>query len=100
MIASLQGTLTHKSLSGIIVEVNGIGYQVFVPLSTYYELPEVGFSVSLKIHTYVKKTLFSFSGFGPRKKGCFSAYDIGDGYRIKTRDQHPFGHICPGIRPR
>jgi len=42
MIASLQGTLTHKSLSGIIVEVNGIGYQVFVPLSTYYELPEVG----------------------------------------------------------
>ncbi|HRR41088.1 MAG TPA: Holliday junction branch migration protein RuvA [Syntrophales bacterium] len=63
MIASLQGTLTHKSLSGIIVEVNGIGYQVFVPLSTYYELPEVGLPVSLKIHTYVKEDALQLFGF-------------------------------------
>jgi Holliday junction DNA helicase RuvA len=63
MIASLQGTLIQKSLTGIIIDVNGIGYHVFVPLSTFYELPEIGLPVSLKIYTHVKEDAIQLFGF-------------------------------------
>jgi len=40
MIARIQGTLIYKSAGHVIVETHGIGYRVFVPLTTFYELPE------------------------------------------------------------
>jgi Holliday junction DNA helicase RuvA len=63
MIASIKGILTYKSLNGIVVDVNGIGYLVFVPLSTFYELPEIGVPVSLKIHTHVREDALQLFGF-------------------------------------
>jgi len=63
MIASLQGTLIQKSLTGIIIDVNGIGYRVFVPLSTFYELPDIGLPVFLKIYTHVKEDAIQLFGF-------------------------------------
>lgn len=63
MIANINGTLLHKSVDYVIVGVNGIGYRVFVPLSTYYELPETGSTVALNIHTSVKQDAIHLFGF-------------------------------------
>lgn len=63
MIARLSGRLVHKALPYCIIEANGIGYEVKVPLSTYYELPECGVSVSLHIHTHVKEDAIDLYGF-------------------------------------
>ncbi len=63
MIASLTGKLRRKAADYLIVEVAGVGYQVHVPLSTYYALPEDGQEVSLYIHTHVREDALSLFGF-------------------------------------
>jgi Holliday junction DNA helicase RuvA len=63
MIASITGIIASKSLDALIVEVGGIGYQVFIPLSTYYQLPEIKSPVSLHIHTYVREDALQLYGF-------------------------------------
>ena len=55
MIGYLKGTLKHKSPDTIVIDVNGVGYLVHVPLSTFYDLPENGEAVSLNIHTHVRE---------------------------------------------
>jgi len=47
----------------LIVEVSGVGYQVYVPLSTYYSIPDDGGDVSLHIHTHVREDALSLFGF-------------------------------------
>ena len=65
MIAHLKGFLLSKSTSSVIVDNNGLGYEVFVPLSTFYTLPdEEGQEVSLHIHTHVREDAFILFGFG------------------------------------
>ncbi len=63
MIAHLKGQLTYKSPEYTIVDVNGVGYQVFTPLSTYYALPKPGESVLLLIHTRVREDELKLFGF-------------------------------------
>ncbi len=63
MIASMTGVITFKSPSSLIVEVQGIGYQVFVPLSTFYHLPEVKEGVALHIYTHVREDALQLYGF-------------------------------------
>jgi holliday junction DNA helicase RuvA len=63
MIARLSGILIQKSVTQCIVEVQGTGYRVVVPLSTYYELPEVGRPVVLQIHTHVREDAINLYGF-------------------------------------
>jgi holliday junction DNA helicase RuvA len=63
MIAHLKGQLTYKSPEHSIVDVNGVGYKVFTPLSTYYSLPKLGESVSLRIHTRVREDDLKLFGF-------------------------------------
>lgn len=63
MIAALRGVLSHKSTQHVIVDVNGIGYHVAVPLGTFYMLPDVGATVSLAIHTHVREDAISLFGF-------------------------------------
>ncbi len=63
MIALLTGIIAHKSPDYIILDVNGVGYRVQIPFSTYYELPEEGGSVSLHIHTHVKEDAINLYGF-------------------------------------
>ena len=41
MIAQIRGRLASKEPHRVVVDVNGVGYQLFIPLSTYYQLPEV-----------------------------------------------------------
>ncbi len=63
MIAHLKGKLTYKSPITIIVDVNGIGYQVFVSLSTFYALPELKSEVFLDIYTHVREESLKLFGF-------------------------------------
>ena len=63
MIASMTGVITFKSPSSLIVEVQGIGYQVSVPLSTFYHLPEVKEGVALHIYTHVREDALQLYGF-------------------------------------
>ncbi len=72
MIASINGIITSKSPESLIVETGGIGYQVFIPLSTYYQLPEIKESVSLYIHTHVREDALQLYGFlSPIEKQMF-----------------------------
>ena len=63
MIALLTGKLAHKSPELIILDVNGVGYRVQIPFSTYYELPEEGSTTSLHIFTHVKEDAINLYGF-------------------------------------
>jgi len=63
MIARICGILFNKSPQFTIIDVNGVGYQVFVPLTTYYELPKEGEPVSLYIYTHVKDDGINLFGF-------------------------------------
>ena len=72
MIALLTGTIAHKSPDHIILDVNGVGYRVLIPFSTYYELPEEGASgVSLHIHTSVREDAIQLYGFRTRLEKSF-----------------------------
>jgi Holliday junction DNA helicase RuvA len=63
MIAHIQGSLYFKSPEHLIIDVDGIGYQVHVPLTTFYELPDVGNTVALHIHTHVREDALQLYGF-------------------------------------
>jgi Holliday junction DNA helicase RuvA len=63
MIARIKGILIQKSIGHIIVDVQGIGYRVFIPLSTFYELPDMGQTVTLNVHTNVKEDAIHLFGF-------------------------------------
>ena len=63
MIAHLIGKLIYKSPDHSIVDVNGIGYKIFTPLSTYYVLPKTGESLTLHIHTRVREDELKLFGF-------------------------------------
>ena len=68
MIAQIRGILVHKTVSQIIVDNHGIGYEVLIPLSTYYELPDVRNDVSLFIYTCFKQDAILLVGFCTEKE--------------------------------
>ena len=63
MIAVLRGTLLEKQPSRVVVDVAGVGYDVQVPLSTFYGLGEPGAGVTLRIHTHVREDAIALFGF-------------------------------------
>lgn len=66
MIAHLRGLLLKKSTQSIIIDVGGVGYEIFVPLSTFYALPEREEKVSLQIYTHVRDDALMLFGFCTR----------------------------------
>ena len=63
MIAHLRGSILEKHPNRIVIDVNGVGYDVFVPLSTFYGLGEPGAGIALRIHTHVREDAFVLYGF-------------------------------------
>ncbi|MEO8127820.1 MAG: Holliday junction branch migration protein RuvA [Bryobacteraceae bacterium] len=63
MIAHLRGTLLEKTPNQIIVEAQGVGYDVIIPVSTFSALPETGVEVRLRIHTHVREDAIVLFGF-------------------------------------
>jgi len=63
MIGYLSGKLLEKNVNSVIVDVAGIGYDVSIPLSTFYELGDVGSDVQLRIYTHVREDAIQLFGF-------------------------------------
>ena len=63
MIAHLRGSILEKHPNRIVIDVNGVGYDVFVPLSTFYGLGDPGAGIALRIHTHVREEAFVLYGF-------------------------------------
>ena len=63
MIALLRGTIVEKSPNRVIVDVEGVGYDVQVPLSTFYALGDPGTDVRLRVHTHVREDVIGLYGF-------------------------------------
>ncbi len=63
MIAHLSGTLLSKNPNSVIVDVSGVGYEVSIPVSTFYELEDTGTNVKLRIYTHVKEDALQLYGF-------------------------------------
>jgi len=68
VIARLAGVLLEKSPERIIVDVQGVGYEVRVPLSTFSTLPGAGESVEILIHTHVREDSLNLYGFSTRRE--------------------------------
>jgi Holliday junction DNA helicase RuvA len=61
VIAWLEGALRDKTPTRIVLDVHGVGYELFVPLSTSEALPEIGKTVSLLVHTAVREDAIQLS---------------------------------------
>src|SRR2546427_5519029 len=88
MIAHLSGTLLSKQATSAIVDVSGVGYEVAIPLSTFYELGEAGEPVQLRIYTHVREDTIQLYGFNTiRERELFlqliSVNGVGPGLAIK-----------------
>ena len=72
MIAFLRGTLLEKHPNQVIIETNGVGYDVTIPVSTFSGLPDVGSIVALRVHTHVREDALALFGFATAdEKGLF-----------------------------
>lgn len=63
MIGRLRGTLVHKQPPWLMIDVGGVGYELEAPMSTFYDLPEVGREVTLFTHHAVKEDSVALYGF-------------------------------------
>jgi Holliday junction DNA helicase RuvA len=63
MIARLIGQIVEKQATRLVVDVRGVGYEVHVPLSTFYHLPEPGGEVTLRVYTHVREDAIVLFGF-------------------------------------
>lgn len=68
MIARLTGKLVEKQIGSVIVDVGGVGYDVTVPLSTFYDIGEIGSDISLRIYTHVREDAIQLFGFSTAKE--------------------------------
>ena len=68
MIGSLIGLIKEKTPSAILLEVNGIGYEISIPLSTSFQLPKVGESAFLLTHLVVREDQHSLYGFATEEE--------------------------------
>jgi holliday junction DNA helicase RuvA len=72
MIATVAGTLRLRDAGRLIVETGGLGYEIFIPLSTYYRIPAAGTRVELEIRQVVREDSITLYGFAtPAEKAAF-----------------------------
>ncbi len=63
MIGFLRGRIADKQPNTLIVDVQGVGYDVHVPLSTFYDVGDIGADVTLRVHTHVREDALQLYGF-------------------------------------
>lgn len=103
MIGSLRGTLIDKRPNQVLLEVNGVGYVVQIPLSTFTSLAALHSENTLLIHTHVREDQFSLYGFlTVREKHCFelliSASGVGPSLALKILSGMGLDELIPAIR--
>ncbi|HWQ34425.1 MAG TPA: Holliday junction branch migration protein RuvA [Blastocatellia bacterium] len=103
MIAHITGKLMQKQPNSVIVDVGGVGYELIVPVSTFYELGELGSDVSLRAYTYVREDALQLYGFRTeREKRLFllltSISGIGPKLAITILSGMSADELIPAIR--
>lgn len=68
MIGQLRGQLLRKKANLILVDVQGVGYEIHIPLTSFYELPAEGGEVTLRIHTHVREDALLLYGFATQRE--------------------------------
>ena len=71
MIGYLRGQLLLKKPNIVVVDVQGVGYEVHIPLTSFYELPSEGSEVILNIHTHVREDALTLFGFHSHREKDF-----------------------------
>jgi Holliday junction DNA helicase RuvA len=71
MIGQLRGQLLSKKPNTVVIDVHGVGYEVHIPLTSFYELPNEGSDVALKIHTHVREDALILFGFHSQREKDF-----------------------------
>ena len=103
MIAHLSGTVLLKQPNTVVIDVSGVGYEVTIPVSTFYELGEVGDPIALRVHTYVREDAIQLFGFRTgREKDLFlkltSVSGIGPKLAITILSGMSSEELIPAIR--
>jgi Holliday junction DNA helicase RuvA len=103
MIGHLRGTLIDKRPNQVLLDVSGVGYQVQIPLSTFYAIGELKDDVSLLIHTHVRDDALLLYGFlTAREKHFFelliSASGVGPSLALKILSGMSVDDLIPAIR--
>ena len=84
MIALISGKIVYKGISHVVIDAHGVGYRIFIPLTTFYELPEAGQIITLHVHTHVKQDAINLFGF----------------YTVQERDLFQLMLSVSGIGPK
>jgi len=71
MIGHLRGQLLQKKPNVVLVDVQGVGYEVHIPLTSFYDLPEEGKEVILKVYTHVREDMLALYGFKTQREKDF-----------------------------
>jgi Holliday junction DNA helicase RuvA len=105
MIARLTGILAEASFTEAIVDVNGVGYQVLIPISTYDALPQVGEKVVLQIHTSVREDAITLFGFATEEEKkmyelLLTASGVGPKLALNILSSMPVANFCAAICER
>src|SRR5260370_9989312 len=74
MIASISGRLKHRDAGRVVIETGGVGYEVSIPLATYYRLPALGAPVALEIRQVVRGDSLTLYGLFTRAEK--QAFDL------------------------
>jgi holliday junction DNA helicase RuvA len=103
MIGHLRGKISDKRPNQVVVDVGGVGYEVFIPLSTFYALGELHQDVNLLIHTHVREDILALYGFvTSREKQLFevllSASGVGPVLALKILSGMSVEELLPAIR--
>src|ERR687893_2151725 len=73
MIAHLSGTILSKHATTVVLDVGGVGYEVMIPVSTFYDMEEPGAQLQLRIYTHVREDTLQLFGFRtPRERELFT----------------------------
>ena len=102
MIGHLSGKLILKQPSQVVIEAGGVGYEVTIPLSTFYDVGEIGSELSLFIHTHVREDVIQLFGFRTRsEKDMFlkltSVSGVGPKLAITILSGMPVGELIQVI---
>src|SRR5215470_7762232 len=103
MIAYLSGTVLSKHATSAIIDVGGVGYEVAIPLSTFYELGDVGAPAQLRVYTHVREDALQLYGFKTsRERELFlhliSVNGVGPGLAIKLLSGMNADELVASIR--
>lgn len=103
MIAQLRGTLADKRPNQVLVDVGGVGYLVFIPLSTFYALGELHAEVTLLTYTHVREDALALYGFlTAHEKHVFelliSVSGVGPALALKILSGTSADDLVPAIR--